>query len=94
VACWGADFFGQATPPAGVFRQVAAGQNLTCGVHTDGTVACWGQNEFGQAAPPAGVFSQVAAGQYHTCGVQADGTVACWGASGAATPPAALPFAL
>jgi hypothetical protein len=54
VACWGGNFSGQATPPAGVFSQVAAGESHTCGLRADGTVACWGgDNSFGQATPPA-----------------------------------------
>ena len=33
---------GQATPPAGSFVSVSAGQDHTCGVRSDGSVACWG----------------------------------------------------
>ncbi|PYP95483.1 MAG: hypothetical protein DMD34_06665, partial [Gemmatimonadetes bacterium] len=37
VACWGDDYYGQATPPAGTFAQVSAGGSHTCGLKTDGT---------------------------------------------------------
>ncbi|MCJ7510928.1 MAG: hypothetical protein MUP14_08600, partial [Dehalococcoidia bacterium] len=90
VACWGDNYFKQATPPAGTFSQVSAGYIHTCGVKTDGTVACWGYNADGQATAPTGTFSQVSAGGAHTCGLTTDGTVACWGLNdgGQATPPA------
>ena len=42
LACWGENSYGQATPPAGTFSQVSAGDDHTCGVRTDGTLACWG----------------------------------------------------
>ena len=52
VACWGSDENGQATPPAGSFVSVSAGNLHTCGVRSDGSVACWGSDENGQATPP------------------------------------------
>src|SRR5688572_2457165 len=54
LACWGDNFFGQSTPPAGTFTQVAAGGHHTCGLKTDGTLACRGYNSYGQSTPPAG----------------------------------------
>ena len=44
VECWGHDEYGQATPPAGTFSQVSAGEHHTCGVRTDGSVVCWGND--------------------------------------------------
>jgi len=90
VACWGDDYDGEVTPPAGAFTQVSAGGFAhTCGLRTDGTVDCWGNNAEGQATSPAGTFSQVSAGYVHTCGLKTDGTLACWGDNyfGQATPP-------
>ena len=52
VACWGYNRDGQASPPAGKFVTVSAGNHHTCGVKTDGTITCWGYNEDGQASPP------------------------------------------
>ncbi len=94
VACWGWDYYGQATPPGGPFLQVDAGDRHTCGVvQTDGSVACWGLDNYNQATPPSGVFTQVSAAYYHSCGIRTDWTVACWGGDdwGQATPPL-LPF--
>ena len=56
LACWGANYGGQATPPGGTFTQVIAGSEYTCGVGTDGTLACWG---YVVSAPqPVGAFSR------------------------------------
>ena len=59
--------YGQADPPEGAFRAVAAGDWHTCGIRTDGTATCWGANNepysyanngddyyYGQAMSPAG----------------------------------------
>ena len=51
LACWGNDFSGQATPPAGTFAEVSAGGNHTCAIGTDDALLCWGDNEFGQLTP-------------------------------------------
>jgi alpha-tubulin suppressor-like RCC1 family protein len=56
VACWGDNGKGEATPPAGTFRQVSAGFQYTCGITTAGTVQCWGDNTDGKATPPPGTF--------------------------------------
>jgi alpha-tubulin suppressor-like RCC1 family protein len=48
LACWGDNGFGQSTPPAGTFTQVAAGGYHACGVKTDGAFVCWGDNNSGQ----------------------------------------------
>ena len=90
VACWGSDYYGQATPPAGSFVSVSAGWDHTCGLRSDGSVTCWGWNESGRSTPPAGSFTSVSAGGFHTCGIRSDGSLACWGsdADGLSTPPA------
>ena len=59
-------YYGQADPPEGAFRAVAAGEWHTCGIRTDGRAICWGANNdagayalwgndiyYGQATPPA-----------------------------------------
>ena len=79
VVCWGANEYGQATPPEGTFTAVSAGDLHTCGINTAGTVACWGLNAAGQATPPEGTFTAVSAGLDHTCGIRTDLTAACWG---------------
>ena len=92
MACWGHNYSGQATPPAGAFQQVAAGLYFSCALKADNTLVCWGDNASGQATPPAGAFQQVvaSAGGDTGCALKADGTLACWGDNlyGQATPPA------
>jgi alpha-tubulin suppressor-like RCC1 family protein len=90
LTCWGANEYGQATPPSGTFTQISASSQYTCGLKSDGTIACWGSNEYGRATPPTGTFTQISAGVYHGCGLRSDGLLACWGLNsiGQATPPA------
>jgi hypothetical protein len=79
IACWGDNYYGQATPPAGTFTSASVGgewvvhQSHACGVRTDGTIACWGDNTYGQATPPPGTFASVSAAL--TYGL--DGAVTC-----------------
>lgn len=97
VACWGANYVGQATVPAAAqsgMKQVSAGFVHTCAVSTAGALGCWGGNDYGQASVPLGArtgIAQVSAGAYHTCAVTNAGAVACWGRnySGETTVPAA-----
>ena len=90
VECWGNDFYGESSPPAGTFISVSAGNSYTCGVRGTGTVECWGSDFDGGSNPPAGTFVSVSAGQYHTCGVRDTGAVECWGNDfdGESNPPA------
>lgn len=80
VACWGKNYDGQATPPAGTFIALGAGGDHSCGIRGNGSVACWGRNDQGQASAPSGTFTALAAGTAHTCGLRSDGGVQCWGA--------------
>ena len=90
VECWGDDDDGRATPPAGNFVSVSAGEGHTCGVRDTGAVECWGQDSDGQSTPPPGTFTAVSAWHAHTCGVRDTGAVECWGDDehGGSTPPA------
>jgi hypothetical protein len=89
LACWGRNYSGQASPPAGAFMQVSAGSRHTCGVRSDGTLSCWGQDVSGALNVPSGAFTQVSAGFDFACAVRSDGTIVCWGydSHGQATPP-------
>src|SRR5664279_5542193 len=74
---------------------LAAGDDHTCAVRTDGTVWCWGQNDRGQvgddmtidAVIPTQVSGMtvaataVAGGGLHTCALGSDGSVWCWGSN-------------
>ncbi|MBI4479218.1 MAG: hypothetical protein HY651_04260 [Acidobacteria bacterium] len=57
LACCGDNFYGQATPPAGTFTQISAGNVHTCAVESDGTLACWGDNRFHPRWIALGVLS-------------------------------------
>jgi hypothetical protein len=96
LTCWGWNFYGQATPPAGeTFEQVTAGQVHTCGLRADRTAKCWGDGRLGElAVPPGATFKELSAGWSHTCGITPDGSIACWGLNdrGQATPPSGNDF--
>jgi alpha-tubulin suppressor-like RCC1 family protein len=74
------------------FTQVAAGQQHSCALRSDGVVECWGWNDFGQApatrAALSGSFTQVTAGGNHTCALRTDGVVECWGYNTSGQAPA------
>ncbi len=72
---------------------VAAGENHTVAVKTDGTLWAWGWNVYGQLGngtttdehSPVQIgsgFASVAAGYYHTAAVKTDGTLWAWGLNG------------
>ena len=82
------------TAPSGAFKSVAAGEEHTCAVRTDGTITCWGDWHaecdnigcpWGQSdpdtrtSPPAGTFVDVASGYRHSCALGTNGTITCWG---------------
>ena len=94
AVCWGADKFGQASPPSGVrFRSISAGGRHTCGITVEGTTRCWGANDIGQSTPPAGVrFFELTADHDSTCGLRHDGEVICWGNHGLSAPAQLIPF--
>ena len=63
-----------------VTTSIAAGQNHTCWLQSDGTIACRGEERFGRTDAPAGKFMQISGAQTHNCGLRTDRTIACWGA--------------
>ena len=80
VACWGGDYYGQATPPEGEFASVSAGSRAH--LRIEGWTApspAGGAITMAKATPPEGEFASVSAGEDHTCGLRVDGSVACWG---------------
>lgn len=83
VACWGTDEKSIA-PPAGSFRQIAAGFTHACALDAAGAVACWGPGDWGGKgifAKPAGIVGavQVVTGDRHACVITKAKTVQCWG---------------
>jgi alpha-tubulin suppressor-like RCC1 family protein len=75
---------------------VAAGDNHTCALSSDGQLKCWGLGNSGQLGYGDGASqdtpladgvnldgvtaSQVTAGAAHTCALRGNGSVRCWGA--------------
>jgi len=47
VACWGANTYGQATPPSGQFASIAVGTSYSCARRSSGEVVCWGKQARG-----------------------------------------------
>ena len=64
---------------AGIYTQLSAGADHTCGLGADTTIACWGANDWGQSDPPEGEFIQVSAVDNSSCALRSDGTPVCWG---------------
>jgi hypothetical protein len=80
LACWGDDTYGQATPPAGLFRSVSSGVTFSCAIRIDETLLCWGSPD-GRTKPPPGSYRQVSAGNEIGCAVRDDSAVVCWPSS-------------
>jgi len=84
VACWGTDDRSIAAPPAGSYKQIAAGFTHACALDSAGAVACWGPGDWGGKglfARPAGITGavQIVAGDRHGCVITKAKTVQCWG---------------
>lgn len=105
AVCWGADADGQlgdgehTSQPRPVpvggghdFVDIAAGDDFSCALDTDGRAFCWGANDHGQLgdgthaphATPVAVatdtpFEAITAGFAHACALDADGEAFCWG---------------
>lgn len=61
---------------------VDAGNEFTCGIHSDGTLECWGLADNGVMDEPSGVFTLVSSGWDHATALAEDGTVLSWGCFG------------
>jgi len=82
VISWGAPaFLWPYYPPGTRFQAIAAGEDFSLALQSDGTVIAWGDNRSGQSTVPpnlSGVIA-IAAGSAHSLALQSDGTVATWG---------------
>jgi hypothetical protein len=88
IACWGDDTWGQASPPAGAFTDIAAGRMTVCAIRINGRLTCWGRGLYGAANPPPGHYSALAIGGDTGCAVRAkDERLTCWGADIGPPPP-------
>ena len=96
VVGWGSDYFGEASPPAGLtgVTAIAANGSRSLALKGDGTVVAWGSNWGGYSSPPTGLtgVTAIAAGFSHSLALKSDGTVVGWGQNGygEASPPAGL----
>lgn len=83
VVAWGDNSAGQTNVPTGLSQviAIAAGDQHTLALKSDGTVVAWGQGAFHATAVPAGLSDVVAiaAGYHLSLAVKSDGTVVAWG---------------
>lgn len=79
--CWGWDFAGECTPPAGhKFVKVSAGHRFTLGINAQGQIIHWGSTYHGRGDVPSGnIFVDVSAGYDHGLALDAVGNVYAWG---------------
>ena len=90
VRCWGNNSNSQCNNVEGNFSQIAAGNNITVMLRTDGIVLAQGLNANGQATVPStlGICTAIATGMYHTSAIKTStddppsnyGQLVCWGA--------------
>ena len=91
--------YNQTITPIGDFEVkpdlIAAGEDHTCAIQSDGSVRCWGEGSYGRLGhggsgdknTPTATASlgagrtaiDITAGSTHTCAVLDNGSVACWG---------------
>ena len=84
---WTRRYVPAATAPSGTFLEVAAGEEHSCGLRTDGTITCWGLDYYGETEAPSGTFTAVIAGGNYSCGLRTDRSVVCWGYGAVTDPP-------
>ncbi|MEC8194205.1 MAG: hypothetical protein VX127_15825, partial [Myxococcota bacterium] len=90
VHCWGADDYGQSSPPAGAFVSLSVNSNDSCGVTEMGTIKCWGR---GGSRERSGTFQSVSTtSAYLVCGLRMDGSLECWNYGSTYYPAATSSF--
>ena len=77
----GANSHRQEAPAADRFTAIGCGENVACGIKTDGTVSCWGSpnNPAVVNSVPTGAFVELAVSSESACARRSNSTVACWG---------------
>ena len=85
VVAWGANSFGEATPPQDLnnVRLIRVAEFHSVAVRSDDSVVCWGNNGVGQCTPPTdlGAVLDVRSGS-HSVALRPDSTIKCWGWNG------------
>ena len=80
VSCWGANAYGQSSPPADYkATKIVGSERYSCGLKVTGETACWGSNLYNQFPPSGERFLDIAAGNMFTCGIGLDRVVSCQG---------------
>jgi hypothetical protein len=79
LVCWGANAFGQASPPAGRYAAVFAGGYHSCATRLlDRSAVCWGRNHaYYERFLPVGPVTSIAMGVFFMCSLSADGGLIC-----------------
>ena len=94
VVGFGANDYGQASPPGGLTNAIAvsAGGDHSLALRSDGTVAAWGGNNSGQTSVPSGLNNvmAIAAGHGYSLALRADGMVVAWGSGSSTNVPPLL----
>lgn len=85
IACWGDDTYSQATPVAGGFDRVYAGDRFSCALN-NGNLQCWGQGAVVTGMPQE-AFLEFAASGANACGRTTSDHVVCWGDEAAQWQP-------
>ena len=81
AACWGEDWYGQASGPFGSFTAVTTFYRYSCGARPEGGIECWGEwapPKSEQLAKSTEIYTSLAAGRNHLCALDGDGEVECW----------------
>jgi alpha-tubulin suppressor-like RCC1 family protein len=83
VVAWGDNSDGQCNVPLYLrnVKAIAAGDDFSLALRTDGTVVAWGANDGGQTNAPADLTNAVAisANFRHAVAVRSNGTISLWG---------------
>ena len=89
IVCWGANDRGQATPPAGLFGEIVAGDKFSCAIGEYGGVpVCWGQGAAVSGIPAGQFFYALSANGGNVCGKGDFSRMRCWGRDAAGIVPA------
>jgi len=88
ISSWSGGFvgFGETNVAAlsnSIVTAIAAGNQDSLALKSDGTVYAWGNNAFGETNMPSGLngVTAIACGDYHDLALKSDGTVVGWGQS-------------
>lgn len=74
----------------GLFKQVIAVGDATCGLYASGVVECWGDRGSELMSLSNRSLARIAASGAYRCGIDGQGRVACWGAEQPYAPPKEL----